>query len=76
METPKELTKHYSNADVTIIWKPGMCAHSGICFRGLKQVFDPRRKPWIVPGAATTDQIVGQIKKCPSGALSYQTNTI
>jgi hypothetical protein len=38
-------------------------------------VFDPRRRPWITPEQATTQQIVEQIKKCPSGALSYYMNT-
>ncbi len=70
----KDITKKYTNGEVTIVWKPNQCIHSGICFRGLGQVFDPRRKPWITPEQATTQQIVEQIKKCPSGALSYYMN--
>ncbi len=31
-------------------------------------------KPWIKPEAAGTAQIIEQIKKCPSGALSYFMN--
>jgi uncharacterized Fe-S cluster protein YjdI len=67
-------THHYSNKDITIIWKPNMCIHSGKCFMGLPKVFDPRRKPWIEIDNATTEEIVAQIKKCPSGALSYIIN--
>lgn len=63
-------THHYSNGDITVIWKPDTCIHSGICFKGLPGVFDPRRKPWIEMDQATTDQIIEQVKKCPSGALS------
>ena len=70
----KVITKHYSNGEVTIVWKPHVCIHSGICFRGLPRVFDPRVQPWITPEEATTQQIVDQIKKCPSGALSYKMN--
>lgn len=47
-----------------------MCIHSGICVRGLGEVFDPRRKPWIDLSKAETQQIIDQVKKCPSGALS------
>ena len=67
----KEITKKYSNGEVTIVWKPNLCIHSGICFRGLGEVFDPRQRPWITPEGSTTEKIVEQVKKCPSGALSY-----
>ena len=64
-------TFHYSNREVTIVWQPDLCMHSGNCFRGLPAVFKPKEKPWIVPGAATTERITEQVKKCPSGALSF-----
>ena len=67
-------TLHYSNGEVTVIWKPGRCIHSGICFKGLPGVFDPRRKPWIDVQQADTNAIIEQVKKCPSGALSFAMN--
>jgi uncharacterized Fe-S cluster protein YjdI len=70
----KESTKNYTNGEVTIVWKPELCIHSGICFRGLNEVFDPRKRPWVNPDGTTSDRIVEQIKKCPSGALSYYLN--
>ena len=69
-----DITKKYSNGEVTIVWKPKECIHSGICFRGLNDVFDPRKRPWITPEHSTTEKIIAQIKKCPSGALSYYLN--
>jgi uncharacterized Fe-S cluster protein YjdI len=69
-----DITKRYSNGEVTIVWKPKECIHSGICFRGLNDVFDPRKRPWITPENSTTEKIIDQIKKCPSGALSYYLN--
>jgi uncharacterized Fe-S cluster protein YjdI len=69
-------THQYDNGEITIIWKPNLCIHSGKCFMGLPQVFDPRRRPWIEIDKATTAQIVEQIKKCPSGALSYVTTGV
>ncbi len=69
-----DITKKYSNGEVTIVWKPNICIHSTICFKGLPEVFDPRKRPWTAPENASTDKIVEQIKKCPSGALSYYMN--
>jgi len=63
-------THYYSNEKITVIWKPDVCIHSGICFKGLAEVFDPRRRPWIDMSKAETMEIIEQVKKCPSGALS------
>jgi uncharacterized Fe-S cluster protein YjdI len=62
--------KTYTNGEVTVVWQPHLCAHSTICFRGLPAVFDPRRRPWVDCSAASTEAIVNQVKRCPSGALS------
>lgn len=70
----RDITKKYTNGEVTIVWKPDMCIHSAICFRGLGEVFDPQKRPWVNAQGATTEKIVAQIKKCPSGALSYFMN--
>jgi uncharacterized Fe-S cluster protein YjdI len=68
----KSVTKKYTNGDVTIIWQNEKCIHSGICFRGLPEVFDPRKKPWITPENSASEKIIEQVKKCPSGALSIE----
>jgi len=65
------MTKHYSNGEITVIWKPDICVHSGICARGLPAVFDPRRRPWIQLHVADTETIKAQVERCPSGALSW-----
>lgn len=62
--------KHYSNGDVTIVWKPELCIHSANCVKGLPEVFHPNDKPWITPEKANSEQIIAQVAKCPSGALS------
>jgi uncharacterized Fe-S cluster protein YjdI len=66
----KTITRYYTSGDVTIVWQPHLCIHSGICFRGLPKVFDPRRRPWVTPEGATSAEIVAQVGRCPSGALS------
>lgn len=67
METAKE----YSNQEVTIVWKPDLCIHSANCVKGLPKVFQPKQKPWIDANAASTEDLINQIKKCPSGALNF-----
>lgn len=65
-------THKYKKDNLTVIWKPEICIHSGICAKGLQNVFNPRRRPWIDVTQAEADQIKEQIKKCPSGALSFE----
>jgi uncharacterized Fe-S cluster protein YjdI len=62
--------KVYTNGEVSVLWKKELCQHSAICFRGLPQVFDPRKRPWIMMEGATSEEITAQVGKCPSGALS------
>jgi uncharacterized Fe-S cluster protein YjdI len=44
------------------------------CWTGLIEVFNPRERPWIKMDGATTERIIEQVKKCPSGALSFYKN--
>ena len=67
-------TFKYSNGEVTVVWQPGVCIHSGICVKGLPGVFDNKRSPWIDTKQAAPNEIVEQVKKCPSGALSFFMN--
>lgn len=69
--------KHYSNGEITIEWQPKVCIHSTKCWKGegaLPQVFNPAERPWIKPEGASTERIIAQVKKCPSGAISYTYN--
>lgn len=70
---PKETLK-YTNDEVTVVWKPKVCIHSTICWKGLLSVFNPKERPWIKMDGASTEQIIEQVRKCPSGALSYYLN--
>lgn len=67
-------TKEYSNGEVTVVWKPELCIHSGICVKGLPKVFKPDEKPWVKVEAASTQSLIDQVKECPSGALSHYMN--
>ena len=64
----------YSNGELTIIWQPDLCQHSGICVKTLPQVYNPKERPWVKIENATTDELIAQINKWPSGALRYKLN--
>lgn len=69
-------TFKYSNGEITILWQPELCQHSGVCVRTLPKVYRPLEKPWIRIENATSDELKAQIHKCPSGALSYTPNEV
>lgn len=64
----------YSNGELTIVWKPKLCTHSGACVKALPAVYDPQARPWVRPSEASTEDLKSQIGLCPSGALSYYMN--
>jgi uncharacterized Fe-S cluster protein YjdI len=70
----KNLTKEYTNGEVTIVWQSGKCIHSANCVKNNPDVFKPKEKPWITPEGSTTEKIIETINKCPSGALTYYLN--
>lgn len=74
MSSENEIIKEYSNGDLTIIWKPKTCIHSGECVKRLPEVYKPDEKPWIQIENAGTADLKSQIEACPSGALSYRMN--
>lgn len=70
----KPVVREYTNGEITVVWKSGLCIHSRNCFNGLSAVFNPEQRPWINMDAADSKTIMAQVDKCPSGALSYYKN--
>jgi uncharacterized Fe-S cluster protein YjdI len=69
-----DITKEYTNGEITVVWKPNVCIHSAICRKGLPDVFDPQARPWIKVSEASTEEIIKQVDKCPSGAITWYRN--
>ena len=69
-----DLTKEYSNGEVTIVWKSALCKHAAACVKNNPDVFKPKEKPWITPEGSTTEKIIETVNKCPSRALTYYKN--
>jgi uncharacterized Fe-S cluster protein YjdI len=63
--------QEYRNDKIVVRYDPKICIHAGECVHGLPNVFDVGKKPWINVNGASAQVIAEQVKKCPSGALSY-----
>ncbi len=70
----KNVKKEYTNGEMTIVWEAAKCIHAGVCVKTLPKVYNPKGRPWINMENATTEELKGQVMKCPSGALSYYMN--
>jgi uncharacterized Fe-S cluster protein YjdI len=67
-----EVIREYSKDGVTVVWQPSMCIHSAKCALELGSVFNPQARPRVNIDGAPVERIVEQVKRCPSGALSYR----
>lgn len=53
---PKDITKEYTNGELTVVWQAGKCIHSGNCVRNNPDVFQPKEKPWIKIEASSSEK--------------------
>lgn len=72
-EGPPTGVKAYLGAGVTVSFEAARCLHAAECVRGLPEVFDSAARPWIRPDAADRDTVIEVVRRCPSGALQYET---
>ena len=61
----------FSNGEITVTFAPRKCIHAERCAKGLSEVFKTSVIPWIDLDGADSKRIISQVKKCPSGALSF-----
>jgi uncharacterized Fe-S cluster protein YjdI/CDGSH-type Zn-finger protein len=66
------LGRAYAAPEVTVFYDRGRCRHYAECVRGLPQVFDPTRRPWIRADLADANGIAEVVRRCPTGALHYR----
>jgi uncharacterized Fe-S cluster protein YjdI/CDGSH-type Zn-finger protein len=75
MATPADdsrLGRAYTAPEVTVFYDRSRCRHYAECVRGLPQVFDPARRPWIRADLADADTVAEVVRRCPTGALHYR----
>lgn len=67
----KDKRKTYAGKKIIIHDNRKICSHAVECVNNLPSVFKFDARPWIDPEAATLEESINTIRKCPSGALSY-----
>lgn len=67
-----EGARAYPADGITVTFEAVRCLHAGECVRGLPEVFDTARRPWIRSGGAPADRVAQVVRRCPSGALQYR----
>ncbi|MCX5202916.1 (4Fe-4S)-binding protein [Streptomyces sp. NBC_00237] len=73
-QQPPANVKEYRGEKVDVTFRPGLCLHAAECVRGLPEVFDLQKRPWITPDAAAPELVSEVVRRCPSGALQYRSH--
>ncbi len=68
----KAMDRRYSGEAVDISYSLKRCIHAEACIHRLSEVFDAKRRPWIMPDGSDAEQVAQTIESCPSGALHYE----
>ena len=63
--------RKYSGEGIDVFYAIEKCKHAGNCVKGSIEVFNPKRKPWIVADAKAPQEVASIIETCPTGALQY-----
>lgn len=65
--------KTYTGPVVDVSFDGELCRHAAECVRGMGEVFDTGKRPWINPTHADTPSLADHLREvvgqCPSGAL-------
>lgn len=65
-------SKSYTSEGITVLFDGGRCIHAAECVRGLPEVFDTWKRPWIQPEHSNPETISAVVPRCPSGALQFE----
>jgi CDGSH-type Zn-finger protein/uncharacterized Fe-S cluster protein YjdI len=63
--------RRYEGEHILVSYDPRRCTHAEACVRGLPEVFDRVRRPWVDPSGAPAARIAEVVMRCPSGALHF-----
>lgn len=64
-------SQRYEGPGIAVSYEAARCLHAAECVRGLPEVFNVDRRPWVAPAAASPDRVAEVVERCPSGALQY-----
>ncbi|MFZ0531261.1 MAG: (4Fe-4S)-binding protein [Propionicimonas sp.] len=65
--------KTYHGPIIDVSFDGEVCRHAAECVRGMPEVFDTGKRPWLNPTHADTPDLADHLRRvvgrCPSGAL-------
>jgi uncharacterized Fe-S cluster protein YjdI len=64
--------QEYQGPGIVVRFDPKRCIHAAECVRGLPEVFDSERRPWVQPDGAGAEAVAEVIRRCPTGALHFE----
>lgn len=64
--------KTYRSEKINVSFDLERCIHSEECVRGLPEVFDVEKRPWIQPDQSDPDRVAEVVALCPTGALQFE----
>ena len=73
MSNEKKTTYQGNNIDVQ--WDSRLCIHIGECGYSSGDLFVGGRDPWCQPDLVDDDYVKDVVRRCPSGALTYNDKT-
>lgn len=62
----------YRTNQIAVYWEPQLCIHTANCIRSQPEVFNPKRRPWVLIDAAPADAVAEAVMRCPTGALRFE----
>ena len=66
--------RKYYGKNIDVFFKKELCTHSKNCVNGDPDVFNVKRRPWVLPDADDAEEVKRVVETCPSGALQYILN--
>lgn len=67
----KPRMKSYWGTGIEVTYDVKRCIHAAECVRGLPEVFDTKKRPWVMPDNADADLVGEVVMRCPTGALHF-----
>lgn len=68
-----EKTK-YAGEKINVEWDGRLCIHIAECGYSEGDLFVGGRDPWCKPDLTTVDDVVDVVKRCPTGAITFESN--
>lgn len=62
----------YTGKKINVEWDERLCIHIGECGQSEGDLFVAGRDPWCQPDRMSLDEVIEIVRRCPSGALSFE----